>query len=335
MADNSDFDDEEGVDEPVLSDGEEPEQEEEVEENPLTTEIVAESLSLLTKTGNGFGHAYIRLDIHGKEITDINILNQYIHLRYVDISMNNLKSVDALNSLSHIHTLKANKNMLKSAALNELPYLQQADFANNKIASLEGIEHDLLETLNLNSNDISAIEGLNPCKLGNLTQLELRGNKLTSTKGLLLPNLKKLYLAENQITQLEDLSRMTQLTSLHLRDNKLVTLDGFTEELVSLQYVNLRKNEIDSYDEVKKLDVLPKLRVLVLRECPIQDKDQYRVEVLSHIQKLVKLDQDPYTEDDVQEANELKEQREEAERNKANEPNPEDFEQQQEEDDDY
>ncbi len=36
---------------------------------------------------------------------------------------------------------------------------------------------------------------------------------------------------------LEDLSR---LTTLHLRDNKIETLDGFSENLKQLQYVNLR-----------------------------------------------------------------------------------------------
>ena len=31
---------------------------------PLNEEIIAESLSLLCKTGDGLAHAYVRLDVH-------------------------------------------------------------------------------------------------------------------------------------------------------------------------------------------------------------------------------------------------------------------------------
>jgi len=35
-------------------------------ENPLTEEMLADSLSLLCKTGDGLAHAYVRLDVHEK-----------------------------------------------------------------------------------------------------------------------------------------------------------------------------------------------------------------------------------------------------------------------------
>ena len=90
------------------------------------------------------------------------------------------------------------------------------------------------------------------------------------------------------ITKLEDLSELKSLSALHLRDNKLEILDGFNENMISLQYINLRfkiflknwnsyKNNINllinkllrgnlvaDYSEVKKLQVLPKLKALVL-----------------------------------------------------------------------
>ena len=95
----SDFDDEEGVDEPVLEDDEEDNdpEEEKVPENPLTEEVLAESLSLLCKTGNGLAHAYVRLDIHDRDITDINILNCFIHLRYL------VSKYNIINNMIHFH----------------------------------------------------------------------------------------------------------------------------------------------------------------------------------------------------------------------------------------
>ena len=43
-------------------------------------------------------------------------------------------------------------------------------------------------------NDIIEVTGLDPEKLSCLKTLELRSNKLVSTKGIELPNLTRLYL---------------------------------------------------------------------------------------------------------------------------------------------
>lgn len=46
--------------------------------------------------------------------------------------------------------------------------------------------------------------------------------------------------AANQITTLEDLGELKNLAAMHLRDNKLDKLDGFSDKMTSLQYLNLR-----------------------------------------------------------------------------------------------
>ena len=55
-----------------------------------------------------------------------------------------------------------------------------------------------------------------------------------------MPTLRKLYLASNKLTKLEGLDGLSQLTILHLRENKIDSLDGLPQTLESLQYVNLR-----------------------------------------------------------------------------------------------
>ncbi|XP_068699352.1 leucine-rich repeat-containing protein 23-like [Montipora capricornis] len=309
----SDFEDEEGVDEPVLDDENEDETQDEEEkppENPLSEEILADSLALLCKTGDGLAHAYVRLDIHEKELTDISILSSFIHLRYVDISINKLRDISPLNSLTHLLTLKADRNLLNSAKLDELPYFQIASFANNKIMDTEGINHPLLEQLNLSFNEIIEVSGFKPVKLGRLKVLELRGNKLMTTMGLSnLPNLKELYMASNTIRTLEGLDRLEHLTKLHLRDNQIEKLDGFSENMKNLQYINLRGNNITDIKEVGKLKCLPLIRALLLMECPVSDEDDYRIEVLISLRRLERLDKDEYTDDERQEAEEIYEQR--------------------------
>lgn len=46
--------------------------------------------------------------------------------------------------------------------------------------------------------------------------------------------------AANMINNLEDIGELKSLSAIHLRDNKLEKLDGFTERNQSLQYINLR-----------------------------------------------------------------------------------------------
>jgi len=202
--------------------------------------------------------------------------------------------------------------LLKSAKMNELPYLQHANFASNKITEMEGINHPLLELLNLNGNEISEINGLDPKKLAHLTTLELRGNRLTSTAGIYLPKLKKLYIGENDLTSIEEISSLEHLTTLHLRQNSITKLNGFTENMKHLQYLNLRKNNITELEELNQLKCLPMLRALILRENPICFEDSYRIEVLVILRTLERLDQDKYGEDERQEAEEIYNQRQEA-----------------------
>lgn len=82
------------------------------------------------------------------------MLHSYIHLRYVDVSENHLTDLSPLNYLIHLLWLKADGNRLRSAQLNELPYLQVASFAYNQITDTEGISHPRLGSLNLKGGSL-------------------------------------------------------------------------------------------------------------------------------------------------------------------------------------
>jgi len=264
-------------------------------------------------------HAYVRLDVHEREITDIEILQSFIHLRYIDISKNSLKDISPLSALTHMLTLKADENLLTTAKLEEMPFLQVASFSHNKIVTTEGINHPMLEHLNLNNNLIKEVTGLDSTKLSRLHTLELRGNKLESTDGIYLPNLKNCFLAANIIKRIEGMSRLTGLTTIHLRDNQLESLEGFSEGQTGLQYVNLRGNLVTSVKEAAKLKALPLLRALVISENPCAEEDDYRLETLIGVRTLERLDKDEYTDEERTEAEEIAEQRRVEEEEKANE----------------
>jgi len=100
--------------------------------------------------------------------------------------------------------------------------------------------------------------------LPSLRVLDLHGNQLSSTTGLQLPSLQQLYLASNQLVGLEGLGALRQLTTLHLRENKLSSLSGLPPSMEALQYLNLRANAIAELSEVNQLQSLPFLRALIL-----------------------------------------------------------------------
>lgn len=163
-----------------------------------------------------------------RDLTDISLLECFIHLRYVDLSENKLQDLSPLSSLTHLLWLKVDGNLLSSAHMQELPYLQFISFAHNHIKNMEGITHPHLTSLSLKGGtDYSlhycayrklSLSGINshyffvlwhsgnkiPTALGlsqalySLRTLELRGNKLESTAGLYLPKLKNLYLVRDQ-----------------------------------------------------------------------------------------------------------------------------------------
>ncbi|XP_041038373.1 leucine-rich repeat-containing protein 23, partial [Carcharodon carcharias] len=219
--------------------GSEDDRADQLEWNALTMEILSESLSLLCKTGTGLSHAYVRVDLKDRGLTDINAIRSFIHLRYVDVSVNNLQDISPLANLSHLLWVCADENYLTSAKIEQLPFLQVLSLAKNRIKDMQGITHPLLESLILTGNQINEMSGLDPSKLTQLHSLELRGNLLESTAGLNLPRLRNLYLAGNSISRLEGLEALTGLQTLHLRDNQLETLRGFSETMTSLQYLNV------------------------------------------------------------------------------------------------
>ncbi|XP_010394422.1 leucine-rich repeat-containing protein 23 [Corvus cornix cornix] len=289
---------------------EDEEREEEEEEEPgpcpLTEEVVKEGLSLLSKTDDGLAHAYVKFEAKDKGLTDISLLKRFIHLRYVDLSKNKLQDLSPLSSLTQLLWLKVDGNLLTSASMQELPYLQVISFDRNHIKDLEGIAHPLLANLSLKENKIQTVLGLSHDQLSSLQVLELRGNSIKTTAGLGVSKLKKLYLAQNNICSLEGLEELEQLETLHLRDNKLEALDGFSDSMKCLQYLNLRSNGIRSFQEVEKLQVLPMLQALVLMDNPCAEEPDYRLEVLSQLPQLQRLDKEFIEEDEREEAEQIR-----------------------------
>ena len=120
--------------------------------NPLTADLVAQSISLLARTGNGLSYAYTRLEFHAKNVSDLDLLESYPHLRYVDVSENALVNIDGLKHLEYVLSLDVHGNMLTTvpASIDRRKYLQHANFSRNRIATWSVSRWPMLSWLNLN-----------------------------------------------------------------------------------------------------------------------------------------------------------------------------------------
>ncbi|KAJ3351281.1 hypothetical protein HDU83_009008 [Entophlyctis luteolus] len=248
-----------------------PEDEEEkpvVDTEILSAEMIGQHISLLARTGNGLSHAYTKLEMHGKSITNIDILENYVHLRYIDLAENSISDISSLASLEYLLSINFHSNKIRKipANLDRRKYLQQANFAKNMIDSIEIVTWPMLAWLNLNAEEFQA------------------GNEIA-------------------VFDLED---KPNLQVLHLRDNKIVSLQSIGESFKSLTYINLRNNLIDSLDEITRLGVVPNLKILNLTDNPVTKAANYRIETIYRCKNLEKLDKELVTDEEREEAATLK-----------------------------
>lgn len=245
---------------------------EKIVEKKLSFDEASRGLSNLGKDETGSRYAYLTLSAMDMKLTDVSIILNFRHVMFLELSGNFL-TIDALQVLTKMPfllLLKAERNRVKSTNLETMYYLQVLDFNYNQINDIGSINQPLLDCLELNHNNIYTTNFEN-AKLTNLKHLELRSNLLFDISGSYPPSLEKLYLAANKITiiNLGEFPQLTHLEILHLRDNSLQQLDGFSENMKNLKYLNLRNNKISKFKEFQKLQCLLKLETLIVLGNPL------------------------------------------------------------------
>ncbi|KAI8930289.1 hypothetical protein BC831DRAFT_440006 [Entophlyctis helioformis] len=269
---------------------------------PLTIDLISKSLSLIARTGTGLSHAYTRLEIHGKGITNLEAIDKFPHLRYVDCSDNALLTIEALASLEFLLSVNVQGNQLRDIppVLDKKKYLQHINVAKNQLQEFKIQSWPIASFVNLNDNQL---KDLVLEDFPELMHLEARANKLKDTGRLNTPKIQRLYLGGNEVASLTNLDTIPTLQLLHLRANKIESLDGLSSKLTSLTYLNLRSNKVATLAEVDKLKVLPALRILILAENPVDQVENYRLEVVMRLGKLERLDKEMISPEEREDAN--------------------------------
>ena len=246
------------------------------QENPLTADMIKGGISMLCKTGDGLEVAYVKLVVQNRELTNVFILSTYIHLRYVDLSFNKLTSLYPLQNMRFLVSLRVTNNNLTSPQMSTFPFLQFLDLTGNPLKSTKGIKQKSLEKLILSQTQLESLDDMSSENLPSLTHLSITNNALKKLDGLELVSLKTLYAAGNKLRNLAGVSRLSSLTRLHLRGNRIGSLKGLDDDHPALEYLNVRSNSLEETDELYQLSRMRKLTTLVIAENPISDSDSYR-----------------------------------------------------------
>ncbi|PIC35620.1 hypothetical protein B9Z55_014923 [Caenorhabditis nigoni] len=138
--------------------------------------------------------------------------------------------------------------------------LEEVDLSFNEIKYFDESMKLLPEVriLNVSYNSITDI-GTNLAFLSSLTELDLSNNTITKIDAWneKLGNVKKLILSENAIEDLTGLGK-----------------------LYSLEYLDVKGNNIQTLEAVQGIGKLPCLEILLLRDNPIRKLVEYRTKVL-------------------------------------------------------
>ncbi|PAV92225.1 hypothetical protein WR25_08996 [Diploscapter pachys] len=164
-------------------------------------------------------------------------------------------------------------NCIPITQMEKWPLIEKIDCSFNRIEEIDDSVHVLAKAqyLNLSHNSITEI-GPNLQHLSGLVELDLSANCITELKSWneKLGNLKKLTLAENSIRDLSGLSK-----------------------LYSLEYLDVRGNDIEEIESIASIGRLPCLETLLLRDNPVRKVLDYRIRVLESFRERsgeVKLD---------------------------------------------
>ncbi|MNQ21726.1 Internalin-J precursor [compost metagenome] len=172
-----------------------------------------------------------------KGITDLTGIEDFKSLIQLDVSRNNLTSLDVSNNQA----------------------LTNLNASGNKIENVKLPTNNTLTSLTLNSNNITAV---NLSNHANLMYVDLRANKLATLDLSKNIKIKDLDVSKNQLVTLDikanteltqltcytnnirtlDISKNSKLTSANLGANKLVNLNVKNGKNTLLTYVNFTEN---------------------------------------------------------------------------------------------
>jgi len=257
----------------------------------LEVEDVKNGLSTLGLTHSG-KHAYLRVDVPEKGLTSVDALRPYRHLQFVNVSKNQLCTLEPLGALRGMLHLNASQNLLiRTQNFTAPDALETVDLSYNLISSLgEWGVHKYLRELNLRGNFLDRI-GPGLRRNAELQMLDLSENHIPRVENLEGLGLRVLLLAQNQLTSLQGVGALGMLQSLSARHNNITSIAELrAEELPRLRKLCVSENRLSGIKEVDGLQGFHFLCDLALVPNPLAQLPHYRAQVIHRLPRLRVLD---------------------------------------------
>jgi|GEM_PF-980363 len=178
-----------------------------------------------------------------KNIVNLQGLEKFTSLTYLDLSLNKIVNILPLSGLTSLTILFLGDNQINDiSAVSNLLALNELSLRTNQIANLVPLANLVnLRKLYLWQNNISDVSPL--AKLTSLTGLWLSLNKITDISPLKdMKQMVDLWLTGNQINDISPLAGMISLTNLYLHNNKIDEIKVLYD-LPNLSTINLLGND--------------------------------------------------------------------------------------------
>ena len=184
------------------------------------------------------------LNLSDNKLVDVVELEMLTQLEVLRLNFNRLDNLDALTGLTRLHELDAGHNLIADTrAISQLSRLTHLTLRHNQIADLAPLgKLRRLEFLDLNHNHLTDLGPIG--RMQKLDVLRLSENKIKNLEPLAgLPNLGVLYLATNQVTDIRPLAAIATLQRLYLAGNQITDITPLAQ-LKNLGKLNLSGNPV-------------------------------------------------------------------------------------------
>jgi Leucine-rich repeat (LRR) protein len=184
-----------------------------------TLDVQKNYLSNMTSWGHLQNLQY--LNISGNELQSLEGLSCLYHLRELNANDNKISDIDGILDLNGLQCLTLQGNELESLDFEggELTKLTRLDVSRNQIAHVHTLSWlPALEDLNLEQNNLREFACSDLAPLVSLRHLRISKNQLRSIDLSACPNIESLYLDRNNVTEVKSLDRARHLHTLSLRE---------------------------------------------------------------------------------------------------------------------
>ncbi|KAK9326151.1 hypothetical protein V1517DRAFT_267915 [Lipomyces orientalis] len=205
---------------------------------PETTRVLRAAHNNLSElTAFGFLSNLQYVDLSDNQIETLDGMSRLVHLRELIVDNNELVNIDGIIQLDGLLRLSVRGNKLVSLNLDNsnLARLDDLDVSSNRLQSISGLERlKSLILLNLDDNSLSRV-----CPASHLLRLrtlKICRNELKEFDAVAFPNLRILYLDDNRLQSVSGLKKLRLLENLSIRDQH-----GTTNELRCPNLTDVRK----------------------------------------------------------------------------------------------